>query len=518
MTISRNILPIDKNQLEIPVAVRLAQQQGFSSSVEKNNKAIPKTKLFFSFDIVNSTVYKANTAHWPIIIKGFLEYIRRCVQRDTDLEGASLWRVIGDEMVFVHPIYSMYELYSAVDAVFRVTQRLSLSIHTGKFFETLEEQKLQKREIDVLKSQDVLSVKSAAWIAVINREMTSPYDNIEIEYPSDASNMPIVEYLGQDMDTGFRLKSYTQPRRLVVSFEIACLLNDFLEEENPTRILNILDYKKLKGVWNNSLYPIIWYYNEDTLSEVIKSFGIKGKAPNFSNSFYYDEAVDNELAQCFLERRCRKSNTDNIIKQKMYRITTACHKICDDKNLRDKLAYLKSTMRSGPLIRDKRDQPFPLELHCAVVCCNSSNNTILICRRGSNHSRDCDKWEFGCAKASGGQSLISSISDYYRDRFGIEIELVRDDSRDDKQPVPLAIYEIPTNKDGATKKGVIFIARAVNPDATSCYRGNTGHIEIRWVTKEEISKISKKEAILDFHNTAYRAFEKWEEFFGVKSK
>ena len=168
-----SILLDNDEKTEIPAAVRLAQQQGFLSMEQQ--PVVPVAKLFFSFDIVNSTVYKANTVNWPIIIKGLLDYIRRCVQREADLQGASLWRVIGDEMVFVYQIIDKRELYPAVDAIFRITQRVSLSIRTGKFFNTLEEQKLQKAEIEVLKSQEILSIKAAAWIAAISKEMKSPY-------------------------------------------------------------------------------------------------------------------------------------------------------------------------------------------------------------------------------------------------------------------------------------------------------------------------------------------------------
>lgn len=212
-----SILLDNDEKTEIPAAVRLAQQQGFLSMEQQ--PVVPVAKLFFSFDIVNSTVYKANTVNWPIIIKGLLDYIRRCVQREADLQGASLWRVIGDEMVFVYQIIDKRELYPAVDAIFRITQRVSLSIRTGKFFNTLEEQKLQKAEIEVLKSQEILSIKAAAWIAAISKEMKSPYDNIQTEYESDGSNIPIVEYLGRDIDTGFRLKAYA----LICSGSWECL-------------------------------------------------------------------------------------------------------------------------------------------------------------------------------------------------------------------------------------------------------------------------------------------------------
>ena len=255
-----SILLDNDEKTEVPAAVRLAQQQGFLS-MEKQ-PVVPVAKLFFSFDIVNSTVYKANTVNWPIIIKGLLDYIRRCVQREADLQGASLWRVIGDEMVFVYQIIDKRELYPAVDAIFRITQRVSLSIRTGKFFNTLEEQKLQKAEIEVLKSQEILSIKAAAWIAAISKEMKSPYDNIQTEYESDGSNIPIVEYLGRDIDTGFRLKAYTQRRRLIVSFELVCLIAEFLEKE-AENLFYIIDYAKLKGVWNRALYPIIWYYKKE---------------------------------------------------------------------------------------------------------------------------------------------------------------------------------------------------------------------------------------------------------------
>ena len=49
-----SILLDNEEKTEIPAAVRLAQQQGFLS-MEKQ-PVVPVAKLFFSFDIVNSTV------------------------------------------------------------------------------------------------------------------------------------------------------------------------------------------------------------------------------------------------------------------------------------------------------------------------------------------------------------------------------------------------------------------------------------------------------------------------------
>lgn len=496
----------DDEKTEIPAAVKLAQQQGFLP-IEKQTVA-PVAKLFFSFDIVNSTVYKVNTVNWPIIIKGLLDYIRRCVQRETDLQGASLWRVIGDEMVFVYQIIDKKELYTAVDAIFRITQRVSTSIRTGSFFNTLEEQKLQKAEIEVLKTQEILSIKAAAWIAAISKEMESPYDNIQTEYESDGTNIPMVEYLGRDIDTGFRLKAYTQRRRLIVSFELACLIEEFLGEEAED-LFYIIDYAKLKGVWNGALYPIIWYYKKETLKAVS---GMNEKILDFQDSFYYDEADGNELVERYMTRMNEKGKSE-IIDSKMYKIHEMRKKICVDRNLTEKIEYLKNIMGGNVQVKNGDDWPAPLKLHCAVVCCDIENKRILICKRGSAKEENCGKWEFGCAKARGSQHLADTIKEYYSEKFGVDIELALNESRDEKQPIPLAIYEVPIGA-GATKKGIIFVAKVKNPQVIAQYRQNDEHSSIRWVKQKELEEIEVEKAVTDFHNTANMVFEKWDDLFG----
>lgn len=98
-------------------------------------------------------------------------------------------------------------------------------------------------------------------------------------------------------------------------------------------------------------------------------------------------------------------------------------------------------------------------------------------------------------------------------KFGVDIELVLDESRDEKQPIPLAIYEVPIDA-GATKKGIIFVAKVKNPQAIAQYRQNDEHSSIKWVKQEELEKIAEENAVTDFHNTANIVFEKWNDLFG----
>ena len=97
---------------------------------------------------------------------------------------------------------------------------------------TLEGQSIQKSEIEILMMQNPLSIKAAAWIAIVNNKLDSPYEYIKFNYSASSQNQIIIEYLGRDIDAGFRLKSYTQDRRLIVSFELAYLLMDLEKQVN----------------------------------------------------------------------------------------------------------------------------------------------------------------------------------------------------------------------------------------------------------------------------------------------
>lgn len=248
------------DDLEKPEAIVEAQYSSEATSEEnKGQSHFARVGLFFSFDIVNSTMYKTMTGNWPVVIRGLLEDIRARVFKMQDLSSCNLWRVIGDEMVFVMMIDTKEELGLAVESIFEVTQKVSKLLKTGKFFETLEGQTIQRQDLELLKIQTPLSVKSAAWIAIINEKIESPYECIKFNYSASPQNQIITEYLGRDIDAGFRLKGYTQDRRLVVSFELAYILECLGKKKE----LYIMDYVRLKGVWNNSLYPIIWFHNAE---------------------------------------------------------------------------------------------------------------------------------------------------------------------------------------------------------------------------------------------------------------
>lgn len=497
----------------VPAEVASAGKEHSENAEEKEQMHYPKVHLFFSFDIVNSTMYKALTGNWPLVIRSLLEDIRSRVHRIDTLLASYLWRVIGDEMIFVLPIQSETVLVDAVDAIFEVTQRISISLRSGRFFDLIEDQSIQESEISLLKSQNTLSIKAAAWIAVINDKNASPFDNITFDYSASSQNRSIREFLGKDIDAGFRLKEYTQDRRLCISFELAYLLL----ANNQNKNLHILDYVRLKGVWNENLYPIIWYYNSKIVFTCMREMTGKKSEITFAKSFRYDETDKNPMVRKYFARlRMEKQNdigsNECELARGMYFARSALPKILSDRNLQSKIDYFKQHLTGELLVIDDEPYAHPLELHCAVVCCDVRNRKVLITHRSSEHTTNPGKWEFGCAKVGSKDVLVQSVVNHYKRAFGLDIELVLDQSRTDQQPIPIAIYELKKAASNVAK-GIILVAKVHNPISPDKFRPEGDHDKIRWIGEDELDHYSENDTINDFHNTLNKVFAKFDSYF-----
>ena len=73
--------------------------------------------------------------------------------------------------------------------------------------------------------------------------------------------------------------------------------------------------------------------------------------------------------------------------------------------------------------------------------------------------------------------------------------------RKDKQPVPIALYQIMDN--GCIHKGIITIALVKNSSNIKLDIGK--YVEHRWIGKEEIESFSE-EAVTDFKDTLKKVF------------
>lgn len=404
----------------------------YSEEIEKltlQNKEENSTfvvNLFFSFDIVDSTKYKdANIVKWPEVLISLLEDLHNEVIKT--IPDAELWRILGDEAVYFVEIKEIDQIYEIVASVYEILNRYVETIKMGGFLPAELRGKIE--------NLDIIALQSTAWIAIIRRGETAEirkYENVFKEY-TILQDRKILEFLGQDIDIGFRLSKETEKRRLVLSLELAYILKaktDYLSR------LHIMTYRHLKGVMQEGLYPIIWYYDEN----------ISGQ--KFEESFCYDEITYSKVADEYFSyhKLADMEISNERIPGFMYTdICRALEKVIEDRRLKEKInriyEIVNNSEKDERVFEDAFDDK-KLELHCAAVCCDVDNRSVLIAKRRGDRSILPGIWEFGCAKASIQKDIAESIKEEYKGDFGIDIEVVLDKKRTDSEPVPLAIYQV----------------------------------------------------------------------------
>ena len=481
------------------------------SKKEEQSPPKPSVELFFSFDVVNSSTYKEeNRLDWPRVIHFLLKEIQKKTLSFFIAYEFHLWRVVGDEMIFVLQISDKNDLHSAVQNIFQILYMTNVQLQNGSFFEQL----FEKDKYNTYKSAatlNTLSLQAAAWIAKvvpcnahnqdqIISQVHDKYANLSVYYFLEDDKTRILEFLGPDIDAGFRVKAYTQARRLVVSFELAFLL---AEKTEVVERLHIMTYRNLKGIWHGALYPVIWYHNSD-IAKV-----------SFNDSFRYDEHINNPIAFNHFLRVNSLSRTepfDPPLDDKMYTdLPKALKKLALDQGLDTKLQGLVEVIgnmqptSTKKIFEDSTRETF----HCAAVCCDPVQKKVLIAKR-THRGPNQDCWEFGCAKANFTKTLVATIIEEYKRDFSIDIEPLIDTRRDDQQPLPLSLYDV--QKDGCHHTGVIVVAKIINDYNLTQFGATSKHSEVRWITPDEVDHFTEK-AVPDFKATLKKIFEDYEKLF-----
>lgn len=458
--------------------------------LSKNRKetSIDELILFFSFDIVNSSLYKTiNYFGWSKVLNEVFKELQKRVAQS--IEVSELWRVLGDEAIFIVRIQEKEEIFTYISKIYKILATIVESLKSGNFFGKLED--FSDREVELMKLQNIISLQASAWIAVVSNsamikkdDYNQEIDNIYEKYITN-NKYEFFEFLGNDIDTGFRISKYTTDRRLVLSFELAYIL---AQKSEYLPRLNIITYKKLKGVWNEKLYPIIWYHEGDNSIE---------------SSFYFDECDNNDIIKEYFDNRLGKNT---IIKdKKMFTdVYSALEKIVIDRKLKRKIDRMYEVIDKTTGKERQYINPAILQLHCVAVCCDLKNKRILIAKRG-NRKINPYEWEFGCAKASLHLNLSDSIISEYKDDFGITVQPILNYDRHDKEPDPIAMYEV--EKQNGLHKGVIVLAKIVEPFNVDTFVPSHKHQKLMWIEEKGIDTFSEK-CVPDFKETLRFVFDK----------
>jgi hypothetical protein len=204
----------------------------------------PKLRLFLSADIVGSSdlKYQQPGPDWVFPIQSFYiqfpvfldeQVTARTAAAPCPLEPPLLWKALGDELIFVVELKHLRQA----------------ALYVESFADAL-----RQAAINWARPPHPLRFKGTAWLAgfpLINAEV--PLDLPVIGTPGEAAPLP--DFVGPQIDTGFRLKDHATPRKVVLSAELAYLL---LSAESPCPDLYFDGDQPLKGILRGRPYPLIW--------------------------------------------------------------------------------------------------------------------------------------------------------------------------------------------------------------------------------------------------------------------
>ena len=202
-----------------------------------------KSVLFLSADLVGSTEYKVRTPdrdgrpgwldtysrffrEFPLVLIG---QIAVSFAEEETVPEADLWKVAGDEILFSCELRGPEECRLLIRA----------------FCESVS-----KYDRQLVKAG--LRLRGCAWGAAF------PHRNTELEIPEmgggRGEGSVYRDYLGPDVDTGFRLSPHADPGEVVISLNAAEALLSF---DHPTNALALKGRQPLKGLFAGIPYPIL---------------------------------------------------------------------------------------------------------------------------------------------------------------------------------------------------------------------------------------------------------------------
>lgn len=240
--------------------------------------------LFLSIDMANSTSFKGVEPRWPFVIHHFYEDVVREIR--SVCPRFNVWKYIGDEVTFWRRMEPSDDLIRLIADTYNALQHIC-----GKLDRIEDEHRI--------KTRNVVSAKASMWAAAaehvkqanigrdLNRNYQHPNRIIEEEHvlaltgDHTTDQLKIYDFIGPDIDIGFRTSHFAHERLLLVSAGLAyLLLGQARASQAVDRYLKIVSFQRLKGVWDDRPYPIIWYTDDWS---------------NIAGKFYYDERWHNPI-------------------------------------------------------------------------------------------------------------------------------------------------------------------------------------------------------------------------------
>lgn len=379
----------------------------------------PSHYIFISFDLADSTKIKHQlTKLWPEVFRRFFEAFNTFNAEYDDFQSflpyeVDHWKVQGDEVIL------RYELTSVEDIppLIQRTEKLLSFVSNEVKKETLGHIEAYHSHATPYTIPDV---KATMWMAEVctntKKEFSKECINHTLELPYLGGN-GYFEYIGPNIDLGFRISKYSSRGVITLDMTIAWVLlkfkDRFYDQNNFDTCGRLLvkSFVDLKGIWDGNKYPIIWYIPRNYRESVQNAgeFQPIELIQDIANELQIEESLNNHL-------------------QKL-----------DSLPLRD----------IGSHIKEKRDVSNP-EVHCVAICFSKNFKYVYLRKRNSSKETNPSVFDCGCVRLLVNQSIKNSLQVSYERDFGLKINVFGKSS-----PTPVAIYEI--KKQYTHINGFIFI-------------------------------------------------------------
>lgn len=446
--------------------------------------------IFLSFDLANSTSFKNLNPNWPEKIKLFRDYCVKCMKQNfrppedsTDYNCCDLtwyiWKLLGDEIIFMFPNPKKAELFKLPDMCCNVLDSICKSMETP-----------------TKNNAVTLSVKATLWLADIcnqkkdekSNTTDTPYKDKNINISVDDGLHRMVDFLGPDIDTGFRLSHYSCHNKLAIDARLAWILysnESYIPNHNKMREkAKIVSFKILKGVWNEKPYPIVWYLNDWDNEKLF---------------YYFEELDENHLGY-----EISKQNYKFIEIEKLEKILIEAKQLDYSNYLYKQIEFYNG--KQIEKLEEINTQSKISELHLIAICINEDAE-ILLLKRNQDRKFMPNVWDFGCTYLKANNTIEDSLKIGYRFKIGCEISL-------SKPCLPIASLSI-FSKDYKKTQALVYFAR-VEKDTINLNKAK--YSDFMWIKQNEYKKDSfeifnqkgnsenKKIVVPDFFDRIEEAF------------
>lgn len=407
--------------------------------------------VFLSFDLVNSTQFKSIENSWPQVINYFYDEIEITINKNKmNVDDIfSIWKYVGDEVLFYYKIKKIDDLIQIPSLAYECIRIVTAKIHK-KFEET----------------RGLVFIKGTFWGADI-KEL--PTDNTFKKNQSyliqkkpqniyeDSQNTVIYDFLGPDIDSGFRLASKgAYKNQLVISAEILYLLirmtktsELFTPKYEFSKFFKIIELVELKGIWHGRKYPVIWF-RTDWEKDI----------------FDYDEDFENSDSYLFFKRNYLIDGPGSSIGTN-FEIEDYLHLIFKQTGQVEKIeSFIQSIKDSIDNQQLKGTTQLsiqsPVEFHVVLMLFNRENKLFL--RKRSLKRSNPNKYDFGCTNLLNNQTIETCLLNHYKNLFKepVEIEIIKEKNNG---PSLISLYEF-TRANHDLINGAIFVGRITNEHFT----------------------------------------------------